>query len=314
MSLTKFSIIKKYFQNQGKSRSDVVLGIGDDAAIVSGPKGYELVITTDTIISGVHFPKNMAAYDIGYKAVAVNLSDLAAMGAEPAWITVALSMPKANETWLEKFAAGVFELLNRYSMELIGGDTTQGPLSVTVQAHGFVPKNKALRRDHAQAGDAIYVTGNLGAAAWELIQKTPSPAMLQKLNHPQPRIKAGILLRHIANSAIDISDGLAADLNHILQSSQVGAIIHVADLPLSDNLKSLSKDQALQLALTAGDDYELCFTISQKNLPILQKLIPKLDCQATHIGAITATKQLHYLNQDGSEYSLTAKPYQHFSD
>ena len=314
MSLTEFSIIEQYFNRFSAARSDVVLGIGDDAAIVTVPQGYELAITTDSLISGVHFPKNTPAYDIGYKSVAVNLSDLAAMGAEPTWITLALSMPEANAVWLKEFSAGIFELINRYSMQLIGGDITQGPLSITIQAHGLLPANKALRREGAQSGDALYVTGNLGAAAWELLQATASQSMRQQLNHPEPRIQAGMLLRHIANSAIDISDGLDADLTHILQQSQVGATVDLASLPLAASLKSLDRDRALQLALTAGDDYELCFSVPQTNLSALQKIIPKLACPVTWIGTITTLKQLRYLNSDGSEYCLATKGYQHFSD
>jgi len=313
MSLTEFSIIEKYFHQANKSRRDVVLGVGDDGAVVKVPNGYELVIAMDTLNSGVHFPTNTKPYDIGYKSVAVNLSDLAAMGAEPAWITLSLSMPQAEEKWIKDFSAGVFALLEKYDAQLIGGDTTQGSLSVTVQAHGFVPEGKALQRSGAKPGDAVYVTGSLGGAGLALSQQNVPSPILQKLTHPQPRINVGILLRYIASAAIDISDGLAADLNHILEKSGVGAVVNVEDLPMPAEFKKLDEDQALHLALTAGDDYELCFTVPQSNLDALEKIKEKLDCPVTRIGVVTSLNQLQFQYGDGSEYVIAKKGYQHFS-
>lgn len=309
----EFAIIEKFFKQQAVNRSDVVLGIGDDAAIVQ-TTSQNLIITTDTLIEDVHFPKNTLAYDIGYKALAVNLSDLAAMGATPAWITLALSLPKINENWLKEFCRGLFELANRYNVQLIGGDLTRGPLVIIIQAHGFVPQQKALRRDGAKAGDLIYVTHSLGDAACGLLcaQKKISlePALtnyfLTRLNRPEPRIEIGEKLRGIATACIDISDGFAADLGHILEKSRVGAIVNVDDIPLSSALRqAISSHQALELALTGGDDYELCFTI-----PADKK--ERLDFACTCIGTITSQPGLHLQHKNGELFSLKTSGYQHF--
>ncbi len=223
-----------------KSRSDVVLGIGDDAALLSVPKDQLLVVSTDTLNSGVHFPEDTAPEDIGYKSLAVNLSDLAAMGATPAWVSLAISLPDNNIEWLEKFLDGFFELADEHSVQLIGGDTTQGPLSITVTAHGFVPKDQALRRDAAKAGDEIWVTGSIGDAAGGLAQWRAQGLQSAKLRHrldrPTPQVNIGIALRGIANAAIDISDGLLADLSHILLASKLGAEIEVCCVPMSKPL------------------------------------------------------------------------------
>lgn len=301
--LNEFELIDHFFAQQTQNRSDVMLGIGDDAALLQAPANQLLVTTTDTLISGVHFPIDTSPYDIGYKALAVNLSDLAAMGAEPAWVTLALTLPEANTQWLQEFTRGFFALASRYNVQLVGGDTTRGALSITVQAFGFVPPNRALRRSGAKPGDAIYVTGNLGDAGFALQQKMEP--FLVRLNRPEPRIETGLALRDIATSAIDISDGLVADLGHILKASGVGASLDVPVLPISSELlAAVGLEKAWQLALTAGDDYELCFT-APPDKPI--------DC-GTLIGHIEVATGLRLYLSDKKPFKLFEEEegYRHF--
>ena len=285
------------------------------------PPGQELAITTDTLVAGIHFPDTTHAYDIGYKSLAVNLSDLAAMGATPAWVTLAITLPQANENWLHAFCEGFFTLANRYQVQLIGGDLTHGPLSITVQALGFTPKQKALLRTGAKPSDLIYVSGTLGDAGLALqglqnnidLNPTYQPLLLSRLNRPEPRVAIGKQLRDIAHAAIDISDGLVADLGHILEKSQVGAIIYVDQVPLSEALKhSLSPAEAITLALTAGDDYELCFIIPANKRMQLEKILSSLPCRYTCIGTITAQTGLDLRYQNGNHYHGPLHGYQHF--
>lgn len=312
--MNEFDIIKKFFAPHAAPRKDVIAGIGDDCAIVNPDPNQQIAITTDTLVAGVHFFENADAYDIGFKSLAVNLSDLAAMGATPAWVTMALTLPTADENWLNHFAQGFFALANRYQVQLIGGDLTRGPLSITIQAMGLVPNNQFLRRSGAKVDDLIYVTHTLGDAALALhvLQNklTLSPLhqkeILQRLNRPEPRITIGKSLRNISNAAIDISDGLAADLTHILTASQVGAVINVDHIPLSDTLHtSMPHAQAIALALNGGDDYELCFTVPNDQ----QASVPS---ECTCIGKIVATPGLTLQFDDGTKYALPVDGYQHF--
>jgi thiamine-monophosphate kinase len=305
--MNEFNLIKQYFTQQHSQRTDVVLGVGDDGAIVKAPSNQDIIITTDTLISDVHFPATTSAFDIGYKALAVNLSDLAAMGATPAWITLALTLPEVNEAWLNDFSKGLFTLAAQHQVQLIGGDTTRGPLSITIQALGFTPPKQALRRDQAKTGDLIYVSNTLGdaAAAIDLLKKNqPVPnELLTRLNRPEPRVKLGEQLRHVAHAAIDISDGLAADLNHILTNSGVGAILYVDQIPLSTMLlATVSTAEAIAFALNGGDDYELCFTAPPN------KKIVHGQC----IGEITQTLGLDLRFTDGKKYNGKITGYQHF--
>ncbi len=315
--MAEFDLIETFFNQQKQNRNDVIIGIGDDCAVTYIPHNQQLAITTDTLVSGVHFPENTSAYDIGYKSLAVNLSDLAAMGATPAWATLALTLPDENTAWLTEFSRGFFALANQYDMQLIGGDTTRGPLTITITAHGFLPKQHALLRSGAKPNDLIYVTNQLGDAGLALLflQKkiSLSPnnqnAALTKLNRPEPQIEMGIQLRDMANAAIDISDGLAADLGHVLEKSHVGATLYVDQIPLSSALReSLPIDDAITLALTAGDDYELCFTIS----PEKEKLLANTNGTYTKIGVITAATGLNLQFSDGRKYHGNTKGYQHF--
>lgn len=301
--MKEFELINKFLTKEAGKRDDVILGIGDDCAILRPSKNYDIAVSTDSLVAGVHFPPNTAPYDIGYKTLAANLSDLAAMGAEPCWATLALTLPEINAAWLKEFCAGFFTLLKQYNMQLIGGDTTRGPLSLTAQVYGFLLQGKALRRSGARPGDLIYVTGYLGDAGLAL--RLPKKHFLQKLNNPIPRIKEGIALRDIATSAIDISDGLAADLGHILEQSNVGATIYTDNLPLSKELlTAVSKEQAINLALSAGDDYELCFTT-----PLRRGMPLPIPC--SKIGIIEEQPGLRILDHAGNPVILEQKGYEH---
>lgn len=318
--MPEFDIINQYFATRALHRSDVRIGIGDDAAVVKPEPGSELIITTDTLVAGIHFPETTLPYDIGHKALAVNLSDLAAMGAAPAWVTLALTMPREDSEWIQLFCNGFFSLADRYSVQLIGGDLTRGPLSITVQALGFAPAGKALLRSGAKPNDLIYVTGTLGDAglALKCLKQNISlgapihSQVMERLNRPEPRIAEGNALLPLATAAIDISDGLAADLLHILDASGVGAVIHTNQLPLSEAVTaSLSQADAVKLALTAGDDYELCFTLPAEMRGTLERL-PSIHSRLTCIGEITRQRGLELRNQNGTSYHGPISGYQHF--
>ncbi len=324
MSSSEFKLIEHYFVRPAHAQRNrgVVLGIGDDAALLSVPAGQELAVSVDTLVAGIHFPEHTAPADIGHKALAVNLSDMAAMGAEPRWATLALTLPEVDAAWLEGFSAGFFALAERYNVTLVGGDTTRGPLSITVQMHGLVPQGQALRRAGARPGDLIYVTGELGDAGLALrslqgeIRLSPEYAAysLARLNRPEPRIAAGLALRGIAHAAIDISDGLAADLGHILTASKVGATLHLERLPLSAGVASaVKKTGDWSLPLSAGDDYELCFTVPVKNESGLHDVLEHFACRSTCIGIIESTPGLRCELADGKIVTPDMKGYEHFA-
>ena len=315
MALSEFEIIQQVFQQQRTQRSDVLIGIGDDGAVTKVPDNHGLALVMDTMIAGVHFPENMKPKDIGYRSLAVNLSDLAAMGAEPSWATMALTLPNSNESWIRAFASGFLSLAEQYKVQLIGGDMTRGPLSITVQAHGFIPQGQKILRSGAKVGDLIYVTGTLGDAAAGLLAWQESDLsfsyLKQRLARPTARIETGIALRDLANSAIDISDGLLADLGHILNASQVGASLKVDQLPLSLAVCEIyGREEACELALTGGDDYELCFTISPENKHRLEPIFE--HTQLAEIGVIEAEPGLRCQLADGSYFVPTKGGYQHF--
>jgi thiamine-monophosphate kinase len=320
--MNEFELIAQFFAAKERtSRPDVVLGIGDDCAILEVPPGNQLLVSMDTLISGVHFPVATNPYDIGYKALAVNLSDLAAMGATPAWISLALTIPEVNEQWLKEFSQGLFCLASLFGVSLVGGDTTRGPLSITIQAHGFTPAGQAVKRSGATAGDLIYVTQNLGDAGLALkhligelsLTKESFQSVVNQLNRPMPRIKEGLLLRPKASAMIDISDGLVSDLGHILEQSKVGALVDLQAIPLSASLKdSLSTEAALQLALSAGDDYELCFTIPKERKSEVEQLMKSEGCPIFCIGHITNSDQLMLCDGDRSLDPKVFFGYSHF--
>ncbi|SMN01862.1 Thiamine-monophosphate kinase [uncultured Candidatus Thioglobus sp.] len=287
--MNEFDLIEKYFNwYSGLDAS----GVGDDCAIVSVGTKQHIATTVDTLIEGVHFPKNTSAEDIAYKVLAVNLSDLAAMGATPLYFTLALTLPNIDEQWLEEFSSELKSLAQQYNIRLVGGDTTKGALSITINVTGTVAKSKALLRSGAKLGDEIFVSNTLGdaALAWRQIQaeKTPSKALLAQFNRPKPQIELGQALAGVANSCIDISDGLEQDLSHILSRSNVGAKITLDALPLSaDVAKYISKTQDWCIALAGGDDYELCFTVPKSRLDALEVIQDELGINLSKIGVIT---------------------------
>ncbi len=315
--MNEFDLIRRYFAGRGVRRDDVPLGIGDDAALLTPPLSQLLAVTVDTLHSGVHFDAGIPAADLGHKALAVNLSDLAAMGAEPAWATLALSLPQVDEAWLTAFAEGFFALAERHGVQLVGGDTTRGPLSVTVQVQGFVPQEKALTRCGARPGDHVFVTGSLGDAGAGLaieqgrLEFTGPPAdfLLARLHRPTPRVGAGLGLRGLATAAIDISDGLAQDLGHILTASGVGAVLDIDHLPLSNALLASGIDRPWRLAVSAGDDYELCFTVpADAGLSVSDGL----GCPVTCIGRITAEPGQRWQDVAGVPCEPPPRGWDHF--
>lgn len=317
--LSEFDIIRRFFQSQPISRDDVLVGIGDDAAVLRVPSDQILLSCTDTLVEGVHFPADLAAEDIGYRALAVNLSDMAAMGGEPAWALLALSVPQADERWLQGFAAGLFELAAVHRVALVGGDTTRGPLTVTLHLHGFAHSDEVLSRGGAKPGDLIYVTGTLGDAAAGLscqAATTTSAAAheycWQRFRRPQPRLGAGRALRNIASSCIDVSDGLLADLGHILEASACGATLELGRLPLSSEIRELlGGPAATDAALSGGDDYELCFTVPPECEAELVNA--DLDCPISVIGWVEeADEGLRIRRSDGKFERVSARGYQHF--
>jgi thiamine-monophosphate kinase len=315
--LSEFDIIKQYFTRDITAYPEIIQGIGDDAAIWQ-QKDSTLVASVDTFLEGKHFFPDCAPEDIAYKALAVNLSDFAAMGAIPRWFTLALTLPEAKPDWLESFSNSLFTLAKQYDLILLGGDTTQGPLSITIQLMGTIDKNKILLRNSAKVGDQIYVSGTLGDAglALQYLQKKIilsdqiAQAVLPKLHRPQAQVELGLALAGHAHAAIDISDGLAQDLGHILTASHKGADIDLEKLPLSESLTSaLVRKDAESLALTAGDDYQLCFTIPQ-NDPLITQL--SKSYQLTLIGEITEKPGLR-IHQHGELYTPPIPGWQHFN-
>ncbi|MCU7810100.1 MAG: thiamine-phosphate kinase [Candidatus Thiodiazotropha sp. (ex Notomyrtea botanica)] len=317
---SEFDLIRRYFAEMTTSCEGVSLGIGDDAAVLSVPPGMELVVSMDTLVAGIHFFPTVDPSTLGHKALAVNLSDLAAMGAEPAWVTLAITLPEVDESWLEAFSKGFGDLARQYQIALVGGDTTRGPLSITVQAHGFVPSGWALRRDGARVGDEIYVTGTLGDAALYLAsiiaadgQQSCVESLSRRLEMPQPRVEAGLTLRRLAGGSIDISDGLLADLGHMLEASDVGGSIALSRLPLSDEVNDwihLSDDWSPVIA--GGDDYELCFTAAPSEKAEIDRLSDKLDLQITCIGTIEEVPGLRVVKPDGDIWSGKDAGFDHF--
>lgn len=289
MPLGEFELIERYFAQQAR-RTDVRLGIGDDAAVLDVPADRKLVVAIDTVVEGVHFPLNFDAADVGYRALAVNLSDMAAMGAVPSWMTLSLSMPTSDEQWVARFAAGLFELANEHDVALIGGDTVKGPLVVTVQIGGWVEADRWLTRSGARPGDLIVVSGVPGEAAGGLatlqrsLPSTDATARLQRrFARPTPRIALGRALRNIATSAMDISDGLLTDLDKLCAASRCGASIDVDALPQSaDLLATFDRDACVDYALAGGDDYEIICTVPPDTLAQLATF----DVKCTAIGEI----------------------------
>lgn len=323
MACGEFELIARYFNRVTSSRRDVEKGIGDDCALLNVAEKQTLAISTDTLVEGIHFLRDIHPADLGYKALAVNLSDLAAMGADPAWLTLAITLPEVDENWLKAFSDSLFELLDYYDMQLIGGDTTRGPRSLTLGIHGLVPVGRALKRSGARPGDWIYVTGTLGdsAAGLALLQhhiRIADPAaceaLIKRHLRPMPRVLQGQALRDLASSAIDISDGLMSDLGHILKASDCGARINLDALPLSPVLvDNIEMQQALRWALTGGEDYELCFTVPEINRGALDVALGHHGVPYTCIGQIAPVSEGVKLMEQGKAVEFDLKGFDHFA-
>jgi len=323
--VSEFDLINHFFKTSALPRDDVLQGVGDDCALLAPPPGKQLAISTDTLISGVHFPQSTLAADIGYKSLAVNLSDLAAMGASPAWASLAISLPEADQSWLANFMQGFNELARTYNVSLVGGDTTCGPLTITLNIVGFVDEKKALKRNRAKAGDLIFMTGTLGDAVTGLnaiLNKTPLDKNLQycvqRLNRPEPQINAGLLLTRFRVAAIDISDGLLTDLNHICTASKTGADIFLNQLPLSDSLKQYyaqgDHQPDWQTISCGGDDYELCFSCDAQSADEMLKLFKAQQIKVTQIGHMTSGMKINCIDAEGKVRNLQNRGYNHFNE
>ncbi|HKS33088.1 MAG TPA: thiamine-phosphate kinase [Enterobacteriaceae bacterium] len=323
MACGEFSLIARYFDRVRSSRLDVETGIGDDCALLNIPEKQTLAISTDTLVCGNHFLADIDPADLAYKALAVNISDLAAMGADPAWLTLALTLPSVDEAWLAAFSDSLFEQLNYYDMQLIGGDTTRGPLSMTLGIHGYVPLGRAIKRSGAKPGDWIYVTGTPGdsAAGLAILQKRLTVAdsddaayLVRRHLRPTPRVLQGQAMRDRASAAIDLSDGLISDLGHILKASQCGARIDLDAMPLSDALRRhVDIDQALRWAIAGGEDYELCFTVPELNRGALDMAMSQLGVPCTCIGQISGEIDGLQLMRAGKPVEFEVKGYDHFA-
>jgi thiamine-monophosphate kinase len=318
IAAAEFDLIARIRARCSAGRGDVVLGIGDDAALLAPPPGRELVVAMDTLNAGVHFPAGTAPADIGWKALAVNLSDLAAMGATPAWCTLSLSLPDADAAWLDEFLDGFLELAALHGVALVGGDTTRGPLSICVAAHGFVEPGRALRRAGARAGDLVWVSGTLGDAAAALAQWSHGDAMdaalRRRLDRPEPRVGLGQALVGLASACIDVSDGLLADLGHMCAASGVGAELGVDTLPWTETLRGhfdLATRRHLQA--TGGDDYELCFTTDPDRRTAVAALARELGIAIVRVGSVVDGSGVSAWDADGQPWLPPRAGHEHFA-
>jgi thiamine-monophosphate kinase len=303
--LSEFDLIRKYFDKPARGAE---LGIGDDAALLRSRAGFELAVSTDLLVEGRHFRAGADARKLGHKALAVNLSDMAAMGAAPRWATLALALPSVNERWLAGFSKGFFTLARRFGVELVGGDTTRGPLSICVTILGEVPRKTALRRDGARAADGIWISGRLGGAAYALT-RAGDRAATRRLYTPEPRVILGSRLRGIATAAIDVSDGFAQDLGHILERSGVGAAVDYESLP-----KHPIRNAELQrrCVLSGGDDYELVFTAPARADKKIARIGKALNLRLTRVGSISRRRGLRILDARGSQMKAE-RGFDHFA-
>ena len=315
----EFNLIARYFT---RPTQRATLGIGDDCALIAPTHGCELAISTDTLVSGIHFFADADSFKLGHKALAVNLSDLAAMGALPRYVTLALTLPSINPAWLDEFARGFFALADRSGVELIGGDTTRGPLSMTLTVFGEIAAGKALQRSCALAGDDIWVSGTLGGAAIALMHLQGSIVLpsaerepaLACLHTPIPRNTLGCALVGVAHAAIDISDGLVADLAHICERSRLAATVEWPALPLSPALRLAATNLPFTCALAGGDDYELCFTASQHRREEIAALSATTGVALTRIGKMRAgNPQVSVLDAHRALMTIPRTGFDHFS-
>jgi thiamine-monophosphate kinase len=319
--MDEFEIINEFLTLNVKNRKDVIQGIGDDCALLKVPRGQRLAVSMDTLIGDVHFVADSNPEDIAHKAVAVNLSDLAAAGAEPSWVTLSLTLPEFDQQWLTAFHRGLKKIVDYFGVQIIGGDTCKGPLSITVQAHGFVPQQVFIKRNTAKAGELICVTGNLGDAALGLaiakgeltdVDEDSKEKLLKQYQRPYPRVGAGIALRGRATAAIDISDGLLADVRHISQASGVGVLLRWERIPLSEAAKKVAdKPLLMKSALSGGDDYELCFTVKEDEFEATQQALETVGSTCIAIGRMTGKPGVRVLDHD-ENVAIDTFGYQHF--
>lgn len=318
--LSEFDLIKRYFAQHHIQDSRVALGIGDDCALLNPSPGMQMAISSDMLVSGRHFFPDADPRMLGHKCLAVNLSDLAAMGAKPIAFTLALSLPEANPAWLAEFSAGLLALADEHQCHLIGGDTTKGPLNICITIFGELPPGTALRRDAARSGDDIWVSGSLGdarlalAAYWNEVSLDPQvhQQAALRMHTPSPRIALGMALRGIAHAALDISDGLAGDLGHILDKSGVGATLLIDQLPAGPVLQTQPQDLRRQFTLNGGDDYELCFTAPVSNRQQVLAAAAQSNTVVTRIGQIDSASGLRLLDDVGKDLHLTYQSFDHF--
>lgn len=318
--MTEFELIKNYFTHRQQSRSDVTLGIGDDCALLTQQANTQFAISTDMLVEGRHFFKGADARMLGHKSLAVNLSDLAAMGATPRAFTLALALPVVQPNWLRDFSQGLFDLADRYQCQLIGGDTTKGPLTISITVLGDISIGHALRRDAAKDGDDIWVSGELGDARLALagylkqikLSEQHQQQAGQRMHLPTPRIELGLALRCIAHAAIDISDGLMGDLNHILENSNVGATLLCDALPIGPVLKQQDVAVQREFALAGGDDYELCFTAAADQRSAIIEAAQYAQISVTRIGYIEQKKGLRLVDANHEPLNLSIHSFDHF--
>lgn len=319
MALSEFELIERYFTGIGVRRDDAILAIGDDAALVAPRPGHVLALSLDTLVAGVHFPHDAPADAVGYKSLAVNLSDLAAMGAEPAWMLLALTLPQADTAWLENFAAGLATLASETGMTLLGGDTCRGPVvTITLQVTGYV--ERPLRRDGARPGDGLYVSGTLGDASlglqlWQQGRRedTAVQPLIERLHRPKPRLALGRMLADLAHAAIDVSDGLLADAAHLAERSSVAVVIEPHRLPLSPSFQQIALPaQVPMLALNGGDDYELCLTLPLDREAEANALARRAGVNLTRIGRIEEGRGVRLVSATGETMTCEPLGYRHF--
>lgn len=317
--MNEFDLIDVFFKSMTHHRTDVILGIGDDASCLHVPEGMALFVSCDTLVSEVHFLSSWDAYDIAFKAVMVNVSDLAAMGARPAWLTLALTLPEFNRDWLTRYSQGLRDALDRFKIALVGGDTTKGPLSMTLTIHGLAPRGQLVSRRGASPGDKIFVSGELGAAAQAVqflnqsgVDGSHQQILMDKLLHPVPRVDLHDHLQQFATAAIDISDGLGADLNHICQASQVGACLIFEQLPIHPLVRHYQGAHAFDFTMKGGDDYELCFTVAPQHEVQFLEAVAQSGLACHKIGEIQAHPGLWVTYPDGRVLEYPTEGYSHF--
>ena len=316
--MSEFSLITQYFTRPSPNAD---LGVGDDAALIQISTGHQLAVSADMLISGTHFLPDCPAYFVGWKSLAVNISDMAAMGASPKWATLAISLPEVDHAWLSEFSKGFFACAEQFNVSLIGGDTTRGPLSISVQIMGEIPLNQALQRDNAQLNDDIWVSGTVGEAALGLkvlqgqlnLSSEENVKCIDALQRPEPRVSLGLALRNLAHSAIDISDGLLADLGHILEKSKLGAKLDWEAIPKFHASHTIDEQILKSVTLAGGDDYELCFTAPSSAYDEIKKIGARLNLSLSRIGTTDNSGKIQVLDQHQNDIYIERTGYDHFN-